>query len=436
MKYAFILGRIPTLSIAEILSVFACENIDYKILALGGDILAVETKKTVGDAQSFLDKLGGTIKIIEVFGEVGKASDLKSVFSAEELGKRQLNAGAGEKADAASKLYWGISVYFICGAEFHRKQKISRMIQSYFFGVKEALREKLLKCRIVTPPPGKLALDAFAISKNGLIKKGGEFVAMVDKEKTYWGKTLAVQNFRLYGLRDYGRPGRDMKIGMMPPKLAQIMINLAKIPKGGKILDPFCGTGVVLQEGLMMGYSMIGSDSSKEAISLTQENISWLAEQLKSYSINLMEKKEKFRVYQAKVNEIGKFVPKKSIDGIVTEGTLGPKYGREIPNNAEIERNFKALEELYVAAFTEFSNVLEKGGTAVITLPVYLITKQKQAFVPFIDKIKNIGYNIVHPINIAGLKGNPSISLTQRETIVYSRPDQIVGREIIIFEKK
>ena len=79
-----------------------------------------------------------------------------------------------------------------------------------------------------------------------------------------------MQDIESYTKRDRERPKRDAKVGMLPPKLAQIIINLAAgqlpeeklqnicdiplgepIPRrllGQTVLDPFCGTGVILQE--------------------------------------------------------------------------------------------------------------------------------------------------------------------------------------------
>jgi SAM-dependent methyltransferase len=65
-----------------------------------------------------------------------------------------------------------------------------------------------------------------------------------------------------------------------PAKLAQIIINLAAGPaRDGQltILDPFCGTGVVLQEALLMGYNAYGTDLEPRMIAYTTENLQWLS---------------------------------------------------------------------------------------------------------------------------------------------------------------
>ena len=65
--------------------------------------------------------------------------------------------------------------------------------------------------------------------------------------KGFLGQTLVVQPFKVLSKRDFGRPARDDHSGMLPPKLAQIMINLARRNDDistKTILDPF----VVLEQ--------------------------------------------------------------------------------------------------------------------------------------------------------------------------------------------
>jgi tRNA G10 N-methylase Trm11 len=101
------------------------------------------------------------------------------------------------------------------------------------------------------------------------------------------------QNITAYAKRDQNRPKRDAFVGMLPPKLAQTMINLAVGPnqpqiwlqnrdfakidgKTPKLLDPFCGTGTVLQEAILKGFTAYGSDLNPKMVDYTKENIKWL----------------------------------------------------------------------------------------------------------------------------------------------------------------
>jgi len=72
------------------------------------------------------------------------------------------------------------------------------------------------------------------VEQNKLIESGIEFCLIVDKNRVFLGKTLVVQPFKDLSKRDFGRPARDDHSGMIPPKLAQMMINLARSNNGIK----------------------------------------------------------------------------------------------------------------------------------------------------------------------------------------------------------
>jgi len=88
---------------------------------------------------------------------------------------------------------------------------------------------------------------------------------------------LAVQDVEGYSERDYNRPSRDAKVGMTPPKLAQIMINLAGLKDGDTVYDPFCGVGTIMQEALLNDYRVIGSDANSAQVENCRSNLSWIS---------------------------------------------------------------------------------------------------------------------------------------------------------------
>ncbi len=63
----------------------------------------------------------------------------------------------------------------------------------------------------------------------------------------------------------------------LDPKLARAMVNLA-CPRGGRLLDPFCGTGGLIVEGILCGLSCSGSDLAWPMVTGTRENASWAQE--------------------------------------------------------------------------------------------------------------------------------------------------------------
>jgi tRNA G10 N-methylase Trm11 len=53
------------------------------------------------------------------------------------------------------------------------------------------------------------------------------------------GITVLFQDVDEYSARDYGKNVRDMDVGMLPPKLAQMMLSISGEARG--IYDPFVG---------------------------------------------------------------------------------------------------------------------------------------------------------------------------------------------------
>ena len=112
-------------------------------------------------------------------------------------------------------------------------------------------------------------LGSAQIIHNSLTKQNGaELIIFKQNGSLQLAHTIHEQNIEAYAARDQARPKRDARVGMLPPKLAQTIINLASGPHlpNQTLLDPFCGTGVVLQEALLMGYNVYGTDIEPKMI--------------------------------------------------------------------------------------------------------------------------------------------------------------------------
>ncbi|HEV7601593.1 MAG TPA: DNA methyltransferase [Bradyrhizobium sp.] len=58
----------------------------------------------------------------------------------------------------------------------------------------------------------------------------------------------------------YATHGLHPYKGKFYPQLAKALINIAGVPSGARILDPFCGSGTVLLEGMLNGFAAYGCD--------------------------------------------------------------------------------------------------------------------------------------------------------------------------------
>lgn len=363
MKYVFILGHNPKLSAAEVKAVFPAGQ----VVEQTSSFLILDTAEF--DGSQIMDQLGGTIKIGQVIADkVDKKLIVKDL----------------QQHHAGSKLNFGFSYYEA------KKDNLG-------MDVKTALKKIGLNSRLVISKEKNLS--SVVITKNKVV----EYLVL----GKYLARTIAVQGFEDYSKRDFGRPARDMKSGSMPPKLAKIMINLAQVDKAAKIHDAFCGSGTMLQEALLMGYTNIsGSDKSSKAIEDTKKNLAWLADTLKINTSGI-------KVFQHDVVNLSEKLSE--IDAIVSEPFLGPPLrGHESPQ--EIKRIVRDLEELYLAAFEQFVKILNPSGKVVMIFPSFMVDKNIYRL-NIEEPIKNLGF-------------------TQEDDgkLIYFREGQKVYRNIKIFQ--
>jgi len=395
MQYFFVLGSNPTLSLAELSAVFNLNQEKKENIILLENILILETKNEF-DATKLIAKLGGTIKIgvIDFESENNKDSIVDETLK------------IIDQKDISGKFNFGISGY-------SRKPMNIRPIG---MEIKNQLRVKEISCRFVVSR--EATLSSVVVEQNKLLKSGVEIVLINDRGKIYGGHTLAVQPFKELSYRDYGRPARDDRSGLLPPKLAQIMINLSGAKISDTLIDPFCGSGTILTEAALMGYqNLIGTDISPKAIEDTRKNMEWI---LKNFQFPI----SNFQLFNITSAKLSSKIQNNNIDVIITEPYLGPQRGK-----IDVKRVKKELEELYQKSLKEFYKILKPGGRIVMVFPIFQL--QASSFKLQADLY---GFKIINPIP-EFLWGDKNIKLTERKTIIYGREGQKIWREIVILEK-
>ena len=70
-KYAFNLGRVFTLSLAELFAVFENMGLNFRLVDLYREVLIIETEHEL-DVVRLQKRLGGTIKIMQVIDSLGR----------------------------------------------------------------------------------------------------------------------------------------------------------------------------------------------------------------------------------------------------------------------------------------------------------------------------------------------------------------------------
>ncbi|MBU2509240.1 methyltransferase domain-containing protein [Patescibacteria group bacterium] len=394
MKHFAVFGTHPRLSLAE----FKAARPKAKNIKVDDEAITFEDPDWNG--QKMIDLLGGTVKLGEVVLEVPISK----------LDERMLAKVVLENP-RADKIVFGLSFY---GGLASIRKKIEKLP----IRLKRELKDTGRHVRWMTSEHGKSPTPA-AVAKLDLTDKGYDFVLIINNDRVAIGLTTHVQDADAWSLRDYGRPARKAKAGMLPPKLARMMVNLAELSDGGVLLDPFCGSGTILMEAALatQAEKIIGSDIDAKQIKDTNANLDWLVQQ------NIFKNNERKNI-QTFVSDIRKLDPRTSdigprtIDVVVTEGYLGPPLkGHE--TNAGLEKSATEITNLWRDTFQVLHPLLKDKGRVVCIWPAYK-TKLGSARVDLSeDKELLKKFNILTP-----------------EPMIYHRQGQHIKRQIMILEKK
>jgi len=426
MNYYFILGRENKISQREFLCVLAdfgfdfCEaklrdNNHFSYSILNEEVIEIKSE-TLGEetAKKLIDILGGTVKIF------------KKISSKEEK-----LAGLLEKEDKEGKIIFGLSNY--------SKEKVDCF--------KLALEAKKSLKRAVRIVAGK---------ENDRLSSAQSFQYQMSYKNLEYGlfdsgigKLIAVQNIDDWTRHDFGKPKSDAVSGMLPPKLARMMVNLAIGQSGIRnyeseimnknhnsglsihdsilplVVDPFCGSGNILIEALFLGCDVIGSDISEKAVEDTRTNLSWLTQSVIPTEVEGSSNRFLDSARNDKENiKISKQDATKydfsQIDRdfvVVSEPYLGKPRKAKLRIEEEKEAE-KELSKLYL----DFLHNLKLTGlrlkTIVLVFPLFELVNGKKLsiFERCIDFISDIGYTLVYP------------------PLDYGRDYQVVKREIIVLK--
>lgn len=252
-----------------------------------------------------------------------------------------------------------------------------------------------------------------------LLKPGAvELHLFKSASQWYLGKTVVIQDFEWYSKRDYGRPARSAKNGMFPPKLAQILINLAQPTPETTIFDPFCGSGTVLQEAFLMDLPSWGSDIDQQLISDCKANFDWLLYSDEFYEhLNQSPKAMAYVLLTQDATKLkeGESLPKSPFV-IVSETYLGPPLNQP-PDSKKLKTIQNEVEDLYKAFFKNLRVQITEPVLMIFTAPYHRIGEDR-VFLPHLPAILD-EYTQIIPL-----------SRNDRPSLSFERKDQLVSREI------
>lgn len=372
--YYFHLGSHPELSQAELEAILPTQSFTHPQphIALCEDL-------GLFSLEQLQNRLAGTVKSGEVIGAF-ESLDQQEVV--------QFLANWIENVTPEGKIHFGVSVF----GDLNKQTR-----DAIGIATKKELKDRDRSVRFVSAK--EIDLSAVIIRTNKLLDSAGDFVLIQANDQWLVAHTQSAQDFQAWSHRDFGRPERDAKSGMLPPKLARLMINLSGIqPENHTLLDPFCGSGTVLMEAALLGFpTLIGNDLSPKAISDTQTNMQWLETTMGCTTQTTL------------ITGAAELIPEEfnqSVDLIVGETTLGPPLGGNeyVP---QIQKNVEVLIPIYRESLKRLSDVLKKDAPMIMAFPLF-----SQVTIPLERLINEAGFTI-----------------TGRWS--YKRANQHVGRDII-----
>jgi tRNA G10 N-methylase Trm11 len=398
-NYLCILGRQPELGLAELESLLGSDH----VIAVGKGAARIDTSLP----DFFFDRLGGSIKLCQI----------ESVITTTDWPHLQrtliTSALSFLPLEGSGKFHIGLSGY-----ELHASAK---QLLAVGLNLKKAVRKAADRPVRLVSTGEQLALNSAQVLHNHLLDTNGrELVLYGDADgTTILGTTIAEQDITSYTIRDRGRPKRDARVGMLPPKLAQILINLAVGAAPPEltttILDPFCGTGVVLQEARLMGYSVQGSDLEPRMATYSQQNMQWLQD-------TIMANATSQTLPAITIGDATTYIWQPKPQYVVSETYLGRPF--TVTPSREILAQTTSECNLIVKKFLRnLRTQLTENSRICIAIPTWQTSPQQFMHLPLVDQMSEIGYNRI------------SFEHVSTSDLVYYRPDQIVAREILVLTR-
>lgn len=391
--YIALLGRQPAISLAELERVYgSVERFSDETALVAADSVDVE-------------RFGGTQKAGRVILELPAVKDWHS--TSQKIVEHYAKVWRGH----SGKITLGISAYGF--------DTSPRDVQKTGLMLKTKLKSDGISLRLIPNQSTDLSTATSHHNKLGLADNKVELLVVRGKRGVILAESRGAQNITALAARDQGRPRRDAFVGMLPPKLAQIMVNLAgPLSASGdsdfaqaRILDPFCGTGVILQEALLMGYAAYGTDLSEKMIRYSRDNLNWLQT---TYNFN-----GDWYLHQADATQTRWQPP---IDAVVSETYLGQPFSAP-PSPTKLAEVRGNCNHIISQFLKNLASQLTSGTPVVIAIPAWKDARGAFSHLPLVNELDKLGFSRV------------TLRSVTADELLYFRPDQVVARELLILTR-
>lgn len=400
--YIAILGRQPSFGIAELERLYGAAAVAW----------FSDQTATISNSKFNFDRLGGSQKAGRIISTLDRG-DWREVHNFitqhyYQLWKTQRH-----------KITLGISVYGLTTP--------ANIIQRTGIELKKQLRHHDVSLRLI---PNRLpALNTATSHHNKLGLSPNKVELLIVRGASgqiHIAESVGAQNISAIAARDQARPKTDAFVGMLPPKLARMMVNLAVGQIDGPdatsseqtsdrltILDPFCGTGVVLQEALLLGYDAYGSDLSEKMVEYSRINLDWLTSKFPR-----LDKRSRVEIGDAIQHT---WLDSQSIGAVVSETYLGQPFSAPPTTSklAEVRDNCNHIVKRFL---TNIATQLPPGTPVVIAVPAWRDSQGHITHLPLVTQLDKLGYQLL------------PLKQVRHDQLIYYRQNQVVARQLLLLK--
>lgn len=387
-----VLGRQPALGMAEAERLFGAD----KLTPLGMQAVVIDIPPSDIDFK----RIGGSTRLAKLLTYL-PYTDWQKIedYLVQELPKHTCCLPEG-------KINIGLSVYGF---------KISpKRVNATGLTLKKAVKNppdgEGRSARIV--PNKALELNTAQVLHNHLTGPTSmELLLIRDGNRTALAQTVEVQDIEAYAARDQARPARDARVGMLPPKLAQIIINLTNPKPTQMVLDPFCGTGVILQETLLMGFMAYGTDIEPRMTEYSTRNLAWLHKTQHTNAFNKVE-----------TGDATTYKWPEKFQRIASETYLGRPFSSE-PKPEVLREIMQDVDTIHRKFLQNVAKQTKPGFRMCIAVPAWF-TKNGIKHLKTLDNLDELGYTRLRFVH------------ADTRDLIYHRENQVVGRELVTLIRK
>lgn len=390
--YIAILGRQPAIGMAELEHLYGAESTRW----------FSEQSATVKTDSLPIERLGSTQKVGRVVFELPHGDWQRASM-------KIVQAYREKWSNVEGKITLGISAYGFSTTP-HDVQRTGILL-------KQKLKKDGVSLRAIPNQDTALNTATAHHNKLGLSSTRVEIIAVRAKNgRIIIAESEGSQNITSLARRDQGRPKRDAFVGMLPPKLAMTIINLAAkstdpTDHTKRLLDPFCGTGVVLQEASLMGYQVYGTDLAEKMIDFSKINLEWLNTSLHTPVKSTLT-----------VGDAMTTTWSQPIDAVACESYLGQPFSAP-PSPAKLAEVRKNCNYIISSFLKNIGSQLRPGTPLCVAIPAWKDTNGTFTHLPLVNELESLGFEPFEFRNISP------------EQLLYHRENQVVARQLLVITK-